>query len=757
MPSQLHALSQIPRLYLAWSTVKAKGSAGGVDGVSIQEFEKEKRKEIAKLAEELKAGTWKPQPYMEIEVAKTKNPDEMRKLGMTAVRDKIVQHAIKSIIEPRYEKIFLGNSYGYRPGKGATKAIRRVLAECHKTQYKYVLRLDIDNFFDSIDHNILQKRLIATGTDAEIVRLIMLCVKMGKVRRSSLEWVETEYGTPQGAVLSPILSNLYLHSFDQFAVSRGVPYIRYADDFLFLSETKEQAEEILAKTEIHLKEKLKLSLNQPPEIIELKDGFDFLGITVKNKKAIITEKKRAELSDSIRMLDFNVDGLSQKSSRIWEGIGNYYGKLLPQEDLECFDSVLLDRLITCVREQINRFGSKSGLHFAISTVSFLSKQYQEKKKQFSEEIVAAYVNEKQKDKQIVDSKKNRKLIQERKKEYRKLEAETSGLLINKPGLFIGLTNKGVTITQKGRVLSQHHPDNLSQIVVTGQGVSLSSNLISFCLNRKIPIDFFDNQGIHPGSVINSKYIQNTHWKAQAMADNPLRNTIALAIIEGKIKNQHALLKYFNKYHKSHYPQLQPKKEMMGKVVEDFKDWKKSAKFTDDDFLQKLLGHESQVAVRYWDYIRELFADDEVCFEKREHHGARDLVNSMLNYGYAILYVRVWQALLAAHLNPFDSLIHAHHEGKPALVYDMVEIFRSQVVDRVVISLVQKGQDLEVRNGLLTDKTRQLLVKSAMERLARYEKYQGEEMKMEQIIIRQAKLLAQAFEGIGKFKPYVAKW
>ena len=757
MPSQLHALCQISLLHLAWNTVKAKGSAGGVDGVSIQEFEKEKRKEIPKLAEELKAGTWKPQPYMEIEVAKTKNPDEMRKLGMTAVRDKIVQHAIKSIIEPRYEKIFLGNSYGYRPGKGATKAIRRVLAECHKTQYKYVLRLDIDNFFDSIDHDILQKRLIATGTDAEIVRLIMLCVKMGKVRRSSLEWVETEYGTPQGAVLSPILSNLYLHSFDQFAVSRGVPYIRYADDFLFLSETKEQAEEILAKTEIHLKEKLKLSLNQPPEIIELKDGFDFLGITVKNKKASITEKKRAELSDRIRMLDFNVDGFSQKNSRIWEGICNYYGKLLPQEDLECFDSVLCDRLTACVREQIKRFGSKSGLRFAIGTVSFLSKQYQEKKKQFSEEIIAAYVNEKQKDKQIVDSKKNRKLIQERKKEYRKLEAETSGLLVNKPGLFIGLTNKGVTISQKGKVLSQHHPDNLSQIVVTGQGVSMSSNLISFCLNRKIPIDFFDNQGIHLGSVINSKYIQNTHWKAQTMADIPLRNTIALAIIEGKIKNQHALLKYFNKYHKSHYPQLQPKKEMMEKVVEDFKDWKKSAKVTDDDFLQKLLGHESQVAIRYWDYIRELFSDDEVNFDKREHQGARDLVNSMLNYGYAILYVRVWQALLAAHLNPFDSIIHAHHEGKPALVYDLVEIFRSQVVDRVVISLVQKGQDLEVRNGLLTDKTRQLLVKSVMERLARYEKYQGEEMKMEQIIIRQAKLLAQTFEGTGKFKPYVAKW
>ena len=757
MPAQLNALCQIPRLHLAWDMVKTKGSAGGIDGISILEFEKEKRKEIPKLAEELKNGTWKPQPYMEIEVAKTKNPDEIRKLGMTAIRDKIVQQAIKSVVEPRYEKIFLGNSYGYRPGKGATKAIRRVLFECHKAQYKYVLRLDIDNFFDTIDHEILQKRLTATGTEPEIVRLIMLCVQMGKVKRNSLEWVETEYGTPQGAVLSPILSNLYLHSFDQFAVSKNVPYIRYADDFLFLTETKEQAEEILAKTETHLKEKLKLSLNQPPEIIDLKDGFDFLGITIKDKKASITEKKRADLTDRINTLDFDMDGFPLKSNRVWEGISNYYGKLLPQEDLEYFDSVLLKRLITIVHEQFDTFGSKSNLQFALGTFSFLSLQYQLKKKQFSSEIIAEYIGEKLKEKQTVDAKKNRKLIQERKREYRKLEAETSGLLVNKPGMFLGLTSRGVTISQKGKVVAQHHPDNLSQIVITGQGVSMSSNLVSFCLSRKIPIDFFDYQGTHLGSIINSKYMQNTLWAKQAAANTLQRNTIALGILEGKIKNQHALLKYFNKYHKSHYPQLKSKMEMMEEVTDNFKAWKKTAKPCDDDFLQKLLGHEAQVAIRYWDYIRELFSDDQVKFEQREHQGAKDLVNSMLNYGYAILYVRVWQALLAAHLNPFDSLIHAHREGKPTLVYDMIEIFRSQVVDRVVISLVQKGQDLEVRNGLLTDQTRQLLVKSVMERLARYEKYQGEEMKMEQIILRQAKLLAKAIEGTDKFKPYVAKW
>ncbi|MBQ9236731.1 MAG: CRISPR-associated endonuclease Cas1 [Prevotella sp.] len=757
MPTQFNTLCQIPRLHLAWGLVKMKGSAGGIDGVTIQEFDKVKRTEIQRLSEELKAGKWKPQPYLEIEIAKTKSPDEVRKLGMTAVRDKIVQHAIKSIIEPRYEKIFLGNSYGYRPGKGATKAIRRVLAESHKSQYKYVLRLDIDNFFDTIDHEILQKRLIATGTEPELVRLIMLCVQMGKVKRGSLEWVETDYGTPQGAVLSPILSNLYLHSFDQFAVSQGVPYIRYADDFLFLTETREQAETILAKTEKHLLEKLKLQLNQPTSIIELKDGFDFLGVTLINKQVSITEKKRSDLCERIGNLEFNIDGFDSKSAKTWDGIANYYAKLLPQPDLEYFDSHLVKRLITIIHERFDMFGSKSNLQFALSTFNFLSLHYQLKKKQFVAEIVAEFVSQRLKDKQETDARKNRKLIQQRKQEYRKLESATSGLLVNKPGMFIGLTNRGVTVSQKGKVISQHHPDNLSQIVITGQGVSMSSNLVGFCMSRKIPIDFFDAQGTHLGSVISAKYMQSTLWAKQAEAIPLRKNTIALGIIEGKIKNQHALLKYFNKYHKSHYPQLQSKMAMMDEVVIKFKSWRKQAVVTNDNFMQELVGHEAQVAIRYWEYIRELFSDDKVRFEQREHRGATDLVNSMLNYGYAILYVRVWQALLAARLNPFESLIHAQHEGKPTLVYDMVEIFRSQVVDRMVISLIQKGQDLEVRDGLLTDKTRQLLVKSVMERLSRYEKYQGEEMKMENIILRQAKLLAKAFEGTEKFKPYVAKW
>ena len=754
MVTQFNILCQEATLYDAWNTVKSKGSAGGVDGVTIEEFNKDKKNQIRQLKEELQKGEWKPQPYLQIAIPKTKDPNEKRILGMATVRDKIVQQAIRKIIEPRFEKLFLTNSFAYRPGKGALKTIKYIVKQCGNKEYLYALRLDVDNFFDEIDHNILQQRLTAIGIENELIRLIMLSVKMGRVKQSGV-WTEPTKGIPQGAVLSPLLANLYLHSFDQFAISKGLPYARYGDDSLILCKTQEQADEIKDKAQKYLNTKLKLSLNTPAYSL-ISEGFDFLGVTIKGQKVFITEKKKEELEGRILGLFFCPEGFVPRSNKTWEGMRNYYAKLLPQQDLEFLDNALIRR-ITFAIENSDAFKSKTALVSSLSNINFLSKQYNRQQKQHIEDLVSSFLNHKNKDKQVVDEKTNRKIIQERKKEFRKLETETSGLLVNKPGTFVGLTTRGITATYKGKVIAQHHKDNLSQIIVTGQGVSMSSNLIHFCLTNKIPIDFFDHQGTHFGSIINARFLQDSLWEKQNEADDFLKGTLALSIITGKIKNQLSLVKYFHKYHKNHYPNLQAKLNAIDEGITAFKEWKRQAKLVSPDFKEKLLGHEAQIAIRYWDYIRELISDDNVGFEHREHQGAKDLVNSMLNYGYAILYVRVMQALLAARLNPFNSLIHARQEGKPTLVYDLVEIFRSQVVDRIVISLIQKGQDLEVRNGLLTDATRQLLVKSIMERLARYEKYQGEEIKMEQIILRQAKLLAKSFEGTEKFKPYLAKW
>lgn len=202
-----------------------------------------------------------------------------------------------------------------------------------------------------------------------------------------------------------------------------------------------------------------------------------------------------------------------------------------------------------------------------------------------------------------------------------------------------------------------------------------------------------------------------------------RNRLAVKIIVGKIKNQMNLCKYFNKYHKS--------------VGID-------APF--DELVKSLSGVLCKMKM----------SDDEVEFYSRVKKGASDLVNSMLNYGYSLLYPRIWQAILKKRLNPYVGLVH-YSEGNPNLVFDVIELFRSQAVDRVVISMIQKKEHTVMSGGLLDDETRNLLTRHVYERLNRYEKFRGEEKRLSEIIDLQISELASAIVSGTTYRPYMAKW
>ena len=222
-------LCQERTLLAAWKLVKQKGSSGGIDGISIDSFEEELGMHLAQLKQALLTKSWQPEPYLRISIPKKEN--ERRTLGLLSIKDKIVQQAIKLLIEPRFEKMFVSNSYGYRPGKGPNKAIGFARACIQNKLFCLALRLDIDNYFDTIDHDILFRRVYPLVADDEVFRLMQLCVKMGMVNKR-YQWNEITQGVPQGAVLSPLFANLYLHSFDQFVLSRTKLYVRYADDFV---------------------------------------------------------------------------------------------------------------------------------------------------------------------------------------------------------------------------------------------------------------------------------------------------------------------------------------------------------------------------------------------------------------------------------------------------------------------------------------------------------------------------------------------
>lgn len=324
--STFKTLCSIDHLLSSWDSIKKKNSSGGIDGESVAEFDANLKINLTKLSEELTARKWIPHPYLKIEIPKNKT--EKRKLGLLAVRDKVVQQAIRLLIEPKLENMFLNNSYGYRPDKGTVKAIKRVLQERQRKSIQWALKLDIDNYFDNIDHDILEARVKAVVADEEIVRLIMLCIKMGIVSQD-VKWEDVEKGVPQGAVLSPLLANLYLHSMDQHITSRTKAYIRYADNFIILTDTEETARAICADTETYLKEKLKLPLNKPI-ITPLYEGINFLGITIKKDSFGISNEKRAEILKKISSLNIRGHGLDRNSAKQWSGIIFYYGQLLPE-------------------------------------------------------------------------------------------------------------------------------------------------------------------------------------------------------------------------------------------------------------------------------------------------------------------------------------------------------------------------------------------------------------------------------------------
>jgi len=740
-------------LFLAWEHVKAKHAAGGIDGLSVSDFEKNIFKNLHLLQEELIHKKWNPEPYLRIEIKK--NESEKRKLGLLSIKDKIVQQAILNLIEDRFEKLFLNHSYAYRKGKGHLKAVRRTMNELNIQKEGFILKLDIDDYFDTINHQILFTRLKTMIEDREIVRLIELSVKMGVVSKK-LKWNEIKQGIPQGAILSPLLSNFYLHPFDQFVTSKTNSYIRYADDFLIICKTEEEIKKILESITSFLNNKLKLKLNTPV-IKTFNEGVDFLGVTISKNKIEITPEKKEKLKNRILQIEFQNGTFTSKSIESMEGIKRYYAQLLHQDTLLTFDQMLQEKIKTLILEHCSEISNKKTLIESLKKIPSFSLQAESNQKQFFQDYVS-YYSECKKNKELkLNELDNLKLIRKKKLEYQKKEGENSELVISTIGCFIGKSKQGITVKQNGKNILKKSTASLEHITVFARGVSISSDAIFYCMNQDIPIDFFDQKGQLYASIISPISIENSLWKQQTELTLEQRCYLAKQIISGKIRNQFNLVKYFYKYHKDEssisasYAQMCHQSKELLKKISDLK--------TDEiDYAEKLMGYEAQTAILYWDFIRQLLIDDNIEFEERVRKGADDLVNSLLNYGYSLIYPRIWQALLAQHLNPTVGIIHCYQENKPTLAYDLIEIFRSQAVDRVIVSMLQKGESLKMDRSLLQEDSKKRLIKNIFERLNRYENYRGENIKFSQIIMKQAKELAQYIKGEKKsYKPYIAKW
>ncbi len=305
-------------LLAAWALVKANKGSAGSDHQSIKDFEANLAGNLHQLEEELGSGRYRPRPIRRVYIDKPGSEDK-RPLGIPTVRDRVVQAALRLVIEPIFEREFLPRSYGFRPGFGCKDALREV-ERYLKAGYTYVVDADLKAYFDSISHDLLMNDVRSRIADGRVLDLIGMFLKQ-EVLEDMMLWTP-ERGTPQGAVISPLLANLFLHSVDMAMAKAGYQMIRYADDFVVLCRTHEEAQSALDYVGMLVTGK---GLTLHPVKTRLVDatvagvGFDFLGYhfecgtrwprkkSLKKLKDSIREKTGRSNGSSLRMIISNVN------------------------------------------------------------------------------------------------------------------------------------------------------------------------------------------------------------------------------------------------------------------------------------------------------------------------------------------------------------------------------------------------------------------------------------------------------------------
>lgn len=345
-------------LEVAWQKVRSNGGASGVDGVSVDRFAARSAEYLAELSQDLRTGNYRPQAVRRVEIPK--GDGRTRPLGIPAVKDRVVQTAVKLVIEPIFEVAFMEGSYGFRPGRGCHDALREV-DRALKEGFTHVVDADLASYFDSIPHDRLKARVEERVSDGPVLALLdgwLAAQVMAGLER----WTPTT-GTPQGAVISPLLANIYLHPLDQMMAAHGYRMVRYADDFVVLCASREAAEAALALIGAWVAEN---GLHLHPDKTRLADfrragqGFDFLGYRFEKGRRRVRKKSLASLTDRIKAKTRRTrgDGLERTIADLNRTLRGWFGyfKHAHRGIFREIDCLVRRRLRAMLRRQEKRPG-----------------------------------------------------------------------------------------------------------------------------------------------------------------------------------------------------------------------------------------------------------------------------------------------------------------------------------------------------------------------------------------------------------------
>jgi len=309
-------------LLAAFKAVKRNRGAAGIDRVSIKMFEANLAENLLALERDLKDGSFQPLPLRRHYIPKG---EDFRPLGIPAVRDRVGQEVLRRLLQPIFERLFHNSSYGFRPKRNCHMALASLL-ELHDQGYRVVLDADIQKFFDELPHAIIKEAVAAQVADGNILNLIEKFLRAGVMENGVFK--PTTVGTPQGGVISPLLANIVLNYLDWQLDKLGFRFVRYADDFVVLCQTKAQAEE--AQTQVtHTLNQLGLRLSaEKTRITTYSKGYSFLGFVISSRSKRMRPKSQVKFKDRIRELTCrsrNLDATAiEKLNQVIRGTANYF-------------------------------------------------------------------------------------------------------------------------------------------------------------------------------------------------------------------------------------------------------------------------------------------------------------------------------------------------------------------------------------------------------------------------------------------------
>ena len=683
-------------------------------------------RELQKLKKELDDFSYIPEPVKSFEF---KNKEKTRILAISSKKDKIIQKIIQDYLTSLFNKDFSDKSYAYRPNKGTFKAVKRV-SDFIKRGNKWILKSDIKDFFDTLDHNILISLLKKKIKDENLINLIMLYLKIPAIYNQNI--IEHNLGVYQGNSISPILSNIYLNEMDIFL--QNYDFVRFADDFVIFAKKQKDIEEIFVKLKKFLKT-LKLSLkDEKTYIASVDDGFSFLGIYFKGNSRKIDEERILNIENKIKSyINKEINEFIEKMNSYYFTLQNYYLKLASNQDTQFLKNIVISASVESVylAKKNKVINQKKEFRKLLKKLKFIYIFFNQEK---TIELILARAYNKL---YSIDKK-----IKNKKRDIQKQLKLSSVIHIRDYGTAVGISKNKLVVKKYGKVVNTYPIKKIQRIIFEGKNFSISSNLLYRASKEGIQIDFIDIK-YNPYASI---YFQNVNAYKTLFSQIKILNTkkhleLAKSFVLGKLKNQKNYLVYRNRYHKD-----------LDKEINIIKS--SIMKLNQAKNIEELMGIEGSSANAYWQGLSKIMGIE----FRRVTKGAKDKFNSAFNYAYAILYGRVQYSLIKAGLNIYVSYLHSLDDKNPTLVFDLIEEFRSYIVDREIVAIVNRNEKIKLNNkGYLDDKTKKNIAKNILERLASYTKYKNKNIKLENIILSQAYLLKDSILNNTKYKPFIGRY